>query len=61
MGNDEIVQMLIRMDEKLNALLKTDMDHETRIRDLEKSDLGRVIPFIVGILTVVSLAVALTK
>jgi len=59
--DDKLVEMLARMDEKLTRLLSTDNDHETRIRELEKNDLGRMIPFIIGLLTVISLAVALWK
>lgn len=77
MGEDKIVEMLIRMDEKLNTLVATDNDHETRIRlleqkepdgdhetrlrELEKNDLGRFIPMAIGLLTLVSLAIALLK
>ncbi len=75
MGEDKIVEMLIRMDEKLNTLVATDTDHEARIRELEKphvdhearlrelekNDLGRIMPFIIGLLTIVSLGVAVFK
>lgn len=61
MGEDKIVEMLIRMDEKLNTLVATDNDHETRIRELEKNDLGRFIPMAIGLLTLIALAVALFK
>lgn len=77
MGEDKIVEMLIRMDEKLNTLVTTDndhearirfleqkepdSDHETRLRELEKNDLGRFIPMAIGLLTLISLAVAFLK
>lgn len=61
MDNDKIVEMLIRMDEKLNTLVTTDNDHETRLRDLEKNDLGRFIPMAIGLGTLVSLAVSFLK
>lgn len=77
MGEDKIVEMLIRVDEKLNTLIATDhdhearirtleqrepdADHETRLRELEKNDLGRFIPMAIGLLTLVSLAVAFLK
>lgn len=66
MENDKLVESLnrmsesiIRMDEKLTMLLTSQNDHELRIRALEKNDLGRVVPFIIGLLTIVSLVMAI--
>ncbi len=75
MTNDEISEMLIRIDEKLITLItmhsdheirlrqleKPNVDHETRIRDLERNDLGRFVPLLIGILTVVSLVVSVVS
>lgn len=57
----EVVVALTRIETKLDAVLTVTADHEARIRELEKNDLGRIIPFLIGLLTVASLAIALFK
>lgn len=59
--DDKLVEMLARMDEKLTRLLNTDNDHEARIRELEKNDLGRIIPFLIGIGTLAALILGFMK
>lgn len=59
--DDKLVEMLARMDEKLTRLLNTDNDHEARIRELEKNDLGRIVPFLIGIGTLAALILGFMK
>lgn len=57
----EVAIALTRIETKLDAVLTATADHEARIRELEKNDLGRIIPFIIGLLTVISLVLAFFK
>ncbi|MCX4577936.1 hypothetical protein OHB41_33085 [Streptomyces sp. NBC_01571] len=52
----EVVVVLTRLETKLDQVLTSNTDHEARIRELEKNDLGRIIPFIIGLGTVAALA-----
>lgn len=61
MDNDAVVTALARMEAKLDFILNGQADHEARLRTLEQNDLGRIIPFIIGLLTIASLGVALFK
>jgi len=57
----EVVIVLTRLETKLDAVLTSTQDHEARIRELEKNDLGRIIPFLIGLGTLVSIGLAFFK
>lgn len=52
MNDPELVKTLTRLETKLDSFMSTQTDHETRIRDLERNDLGRIIPFLVGLIAI---------
>jgi len=57
----EVVVVLTRLETKLDAVLTSTQDHEARIRELEKNDLGRFLPMLIGLGTAVSLFVSFYK
>ncbi|GAA0332819.1 hypothetical protein GCM10009540_60700 [Streptomyces turgidiscabies] len=57
----EVVIALTRIETKLDAVLTVTADHEARLRRLEENDLGRIIPFLIGLGTLAAIVIALFK